>query len=193
MINILWLFLIVAGFLIAALTGQMDKVTEGIFQGAFRSVELMIKLIGPMAIWSGVMKIAKESDLIGLIGKKIRPIFKLVFPSIPDNHPASGAILMNLSANLLGLGNSATPLGIQAMNELQDLNKNHSTASLAMCTLLALNTSSLTIIPSTIISLRAASGSNYPAIIVLSTLFATSVSTITALFLDKVFRLFSNE
>jgi spore maturation protein A len=191
MINLLWLFLITTGILVAAFNGQMDKVSQGIFQGAAQSVELIINLLGPMAIWLGLMKVARESGLIKRISRFIRPIFRFIFPEIPDGHPASGAIILNLTANILGLGNSATPLGIQAMKELQKLNKNPVKASFAMCTLLALNTSSITVIPATIISLRAASGSDYPAIILVSTLFATTVSTITALLLDKFFRLFS--
>lgn len=191
MINLLWLLLITTGIIVAALTGQMDKVSQAIFQGAAQSVDLMIKLLGPMAIWLGLMKVSKKSGLINLISRIIRPVFRFIFPEVPDGHPASGAIILNLTANILGLGNSATPLGIQAMQELQQLNSNKSKASFAMCTLLALNTSSITIIPATIISLRAASGSSYPAIILVSTLFATTVSTFTALLFDKFFRLIS--
>ena len=117
--------------------------------------------------------------------------FLNIFPDIPTEDPASGAIVMNLTANILGLGNSATPLGIKAMKELQRLNNYSNRASFAMCTLLAINTAGLTLIPSTLISLRAASGSKEPSIILITTIFATLVSTITALLFDKFFRIVS--
>ncbi|MDI3547634.1 MAG: spore maturation protein [Halanaerobiales bacterium] len=191
MINLLWLGLIFTGIIVAAFTGQMDKVSEAIFQGTSDSVQILLKLIGPMALWLGLMNIAQKSGLTELIGKLIKPVFRLIFPDIPEDHPAAGAIIMNMSANMLGLGNSATPLGIKAMQELQDLNSESERASFAMCTLLALNTSSITLIPATIISLRAVTGSTNPAAILVSTLMATIFSTITALLLDKIFRLFS--
>ncbi len=190
MINILWFLLIIIGFIVAAINGNMDQISPAIFQAVTDSVDLMIKLLGPMALWLGLMNIAKESNLTELIAKLLRPLIKLIFPDIPRNHPAVAAIILNLTANILGLGNSATPLGIKAMNELQKLNNDSDKASNAMCTLLALNTSSITIIPAMIISLRAANGSNYPAIIITSTIFATTISTITALILDKFFRIF---
>ncbi len=191
MINIIWLILIVIGTLTAMITGNMDKLSEAIFNGIEDTVNISIKLIGPIALWSGIMKIARDAKLTELLSKLIKPIFSKLFPEIPDNHPASGSILLNLSANILGLGNSATPLGIMAMKDLQELNNNGLTASPAMCTLLALNTSSLTLIPATIISLRAAHNSQAPSIIILTTIFATTVSTVTALLLDRTFRIFS--
>ena len=191
MINIIWLVLIVIGILTAMLTGNMDKVSEAIFNGIEDTVNISIKLIGPLALWSGIMKIARDAKLTELLSKLMKPIFSKLFPEIPDNHPASGSILLNLSANILGLGNSATPLGIMAMKDLQDLNNNSISASPAMCTLLALNTSSLTLIPATIISLRAAHNSQVPSIIILTTIFATTVSTVTALIFDRTFRIFS--
>src|SRR6056297_2308339 len=190
MINIIWLVLIVIGILTAMLTGNMDKVSEAIFNGIEDTVNISIKLIGPLALWSGIMKIARDAKLTELLSKLMKPIFSKLFPEIPDNHPASGSILLNLSANILGLGNSATPLGIMAMKDLQDLNNNKTTASPAMCTLLALNTSSITLIPTTIISLRAAHNSHNPSIIIITTIFATTVSTITAFLFDRTFRFF---
>lgn len=188
MINYLWFFLIISGIVFAAINGKMGDVSMAIFQGVEDSVEIIIKLLGPMALWLGLMNIAKESGLTKQIGKLIKPLFHFIFPQVPEKHPASGAIILNLTANIFGLGNSATPLGIKAMQELQKLNNSPTRASLAMCTLLALNTSSITIIPATIISLRAVSGSDYPGIIIISTIFATSVSTITAIIVDRCFR-----
>ncbi|MFW5998572.1 MAG: nucleoside recognition domain-containing protein [Bacillota bacterium] len=193
MINFIWFFLICSGILVSMVNGEINQLTEVIFNSSFRSVEIAFKLIGPMALWSGLMKIASESNLTELIADKIKPIFKLLFPEIKENTSAMGTILLNLSANIFGLGNAATPLGIKAMEELQKLNSDKKTASPAMCTLLALNTSSLTIIPATIISLRAASGSNNPTLIIITTIFSTGISTITALLLDRTFRGFYRE
>ena len=141
-----------------------------------------------MAFWLGIMNIAEKS-LTELIGKLLRPMKYI--PDVPVDDPASGAIVMNL-INILGLGNSATPLGIKAMQELQRLNNYSCKASFAMCTLLAINTAGLTLIPATLISLRAASGSEEPAVILITTIFATLVSTISALLFDKFFRIFSD-
>ena len=189
MINILWFIFIIISFIIAAFNGKMDQISPAIFKALSDSVDLTINLLGPMAFWLGLMNIAKKAKLTELIGKLLRPIIKFIFPDIPEDDPATGAIIINLAANMLGLGNSATPLGIKAMEELKRLNNNSNKASFAMCTLLALNTSSITIIPATIISIRIVSGSVNPAIIIVSTLFATAVSTITALIFDKFFRI----
>ncbi|HHU92414.1 MAG TPA: nucleoside recognition protein [Halanaerobiaceae bacterium] len=192
MINILWFLFIVFSFLVAALNGRMEQISPAIFQAITDTVNLFLALIGPMAFWLGIMNIAKKSKLTDLIASLLRPIIKLIFPDIPENDPASGAIVMNITANILGLGNAATPLGIKAMQELQRLNNNSKKASFAMCTLLAINTAGLTLIPATIISLRAASGSEDPGIILFTTIFATLFSTITALIFDKFFRLISS-
>lgn len=193
MVNLLWLALIIVGITTAMINGKMDEVSQSIFAGAVDTVEILIKLIGPMALWLGLMNIARESGLTDLLAKIIKPLLNFIFPEIPDNHPASGSILLNLTANMLGLGNSATPLGIKAMQDLQDLNNKKNSASISMCTLLALNTSSVTLVPATIISLRAAAGSSKPALILITTFFATSASTVTALILDKIFRYFTGE
>ena len=193
MINYVWLFLIGCGIVTSMLTGGMEELTKAIFNSAIMSIDLAIKLLGPMILWSGLMKIAEKSNLTNLIARIINPVFKLIFPQIPPGDPAAGTILMNFSANLLGIGNSATPLGIKAMQDLQRINPERNRASAAMCTLLAVNTSSLTLIPATIISLRAASGSIAPGIIIISTIFATAISTITALIMDKTARMFSGE
>ncbi len=190
MINTIWLILILSGTITAILTGNMETLSDAIFNGLEDTVEISLKLIGPLVLWSGLMKIARDADLTKLISRLFKPIFSFLFPEIPGNHPAAGSIILNLSANLLGLGNSATPLGILAMKDLQKLNSNKKTASPAMCTLLALNTSSLTIIPTTIISLRAAHNSQNPSIILITTIFATTISTFTALLFDRVFRVF---
>ena len=192
MINILWFIIIIAGLIIAACTGNMAHISTAIFKAISDSVNLSIGLLGPMAFWLGIMNIAEKSKLTELIGKLLRPILKYIFPDVPVDDPASGAIVMNLTANILGLCNSATPFVIKAIHELQRLNNYSCKASFAMCTLLAINTAGLTLIPATLISLRAASGSEEPAVILITTIFATLVSTISALLFDKFFRIFSD-
>ncbi len=193
MMNLIWSLLVIIGIIVSIINGQIEELASSIFQASTNTMEIAIRLAGPMALWSGMLKIAREADLTKLMAKIIKPVFKLIFPEIVDDDAALGAILLNISANIMGLGNSATPLGIKAMKELQRLNKDHRRASRAMCTLLALNTSSLTIIPATVISLRAASGSVNPALITVTTIFATSISTLTAIFMDKTFRIFTRE
>ena len=193
MVNLLWLGMILSGVITAAFTGRIDHVSQAIFGGTTTSVQIIISLIGPMALWMGLMNIASESGLIDRLGRLIQPMIRLIFPDLPKDHPAAASIMMNLTANLLGLGNSATPLGIKAMQDLHALNKDSERATYPMCTLLALNTSSLTLVPATIISLRVASGSSNPSLIMISTLFATSISTLTALICDRTFQLFAQE
>lgn len=188
MINIIWLTLLVIGIIGGAILGNIENVSQAIFQSTTESVEIVIKLMGPIALWLGLLNIAREAGLVEKLAELIRPLFKYIFPDIYQHDRASGAILLNITANILGMGNSATPLGIKAMQELQKLNPEKDRASPAMCTLLALNTSGITLIPTTIISLRAATGSLSPAEIGVTTIFATTISTITAIILDKTFR-----
>lgn len=190
MINHIWFFLILTGLLFSLFTGNLEETSIIIFSALAETVDISLKLLGPIALWLGLMNIARQAGLIDNLSRVFKPIIKYLFPEIPSSHPAAGSILLNLSANMLGMGNSATPLGIKAMKELQELNTNHNIASASMCTLLALNTSSITLFPMTIISFRAAAGSIQPAVILISTLLATSVSTITAIILDKLFRYF---
>lgn len=193
MINLLWLVLICGGIAISLLTGNLVTLNQAIFQGAKESVQICINLLGPMAFWLGIMKIAKKSGLINKLTRGISPVISKLFPDIPSDSDAAGAILLNLSANFFGLGNSSTPMGIKAMKELQNYNDKKETASPAMCTLLALNTSSVTVIPATVISLRVAAGSSNPAVITVSTIIATCASTTAALIIDRLFRQFHRE
>ena len=188
MINIVWFILISSSILLAIFNGNISEINKIILESTISTIELSIRLFGPMIFWLGIMNIVKKSGISQLIAKLLKPFFTFIFTEIPADSSAAGAILLNFSANILGLGNSATPLGINAMRELQVLNNNKKLASPAMCTLLAINTSSLTILPTTIISLRIAAGSSSPTIIIITTIFATSVSTITAILLDKTFR-----
>jgi spore maturation protein A len=160
-----------------------DPVTHKEKSGA---VGLAIDYIGIMALWLGFMKIAEAAGLIQLLARGIAPVFRFLFPRVPVDHPAAGAMLMNIAANMLGLDNAATPLGIKAMKELQELNGSKDTASNAMCMFLALNTSSLMLLPVTVIGWRVASGSTAPATIIVPTLIATLCGKIAAIISCKL-------
>ncbi len=187
MINSVWLFLIVSGIAVAAARGSMGDVSAGIMAGASSSVELFLGLMGIMALWTGVMRVAERSGLVETLSRAIRPVLVPIFPGVPKNHPAMGAVVMNLAANMLGLGNAATPIGINAMKELQKLNPRPSRATNAMCTFLVLNTSSVQVIPATVIGLRASAGSSNPTEIVGTALLATTISTLAGLLAVKTF------
>ncbi|MGO1369866.1 MAG: nucleoside recognition domain-containing protein [Senegalia sp. (in: firmicutes)] len=185
MINIIWFLFIVIGVVVAAFTGNIEAVTEAAIDNAELAVELSIGLVGIMALWLGIMKIAEESGLVQLLGRLLRPIMVRLFPEVPEDHPAMGAMVMNMAANVLGLGNAATPLGLKAMNELNEINEDKETASNAMCTFLAINTSSVTLIPATVIAYRSAAGSANPTEIIGPVIIATLASTIAAIIAVK--------
>jgi len=194
MINIIWLILLLFGVLMAIISSitsgsfePLIQVTDALFKQSKTAVDLAIGLIGLMALWLGMMKLAEESGLIKILAKGVRPVMIRLFPEIPEDHPAMGAMVMNIAANMLGLGNAATPLGLKAMQELQKLNEKAETATNAMVTFLAINTSSVTIIPATVIGIRVSAGSANPASIIGTALFATTCSTIVAITLAKLF------
>lgn len=180
-INIIWLSMVLVATLTAAYTGRMDEVTKASFDSAKAAVTLAIGLIGPMALWLGVMKVAEAGGLLRIIARGMRPLMTRLFPEVPPEHPAMSAMIMNLSANALGLGNAATPMGIKAMQELDKLAAERGTATNAMCLFLAINTSSVTILPLGVITVRAAAGAQDPAGIFLPTLIATICSTTVAI------------
>ncbi|AKG35452.1 nucleoside recognition domain-containing protein [Paenibacillus durus] len=188
MINVIWLGMIVIGFVFAAVNGRMDAFTAAVFDGAKNGVTVSFGLISVLVFWLGVMKVAEDAGLLRVIAKLLGPVVRFLFPDVPKGHPAIGYILSNMSANLLGLGNAATPMGIKAMQELQTLNPEKDTATPAMCTLLALNTASITLIPATLIAIRLNYGSADPADIVGTTLAATFVATLAAIFADRLCR-----
>jgi len=188
MVNWIWLFFIVISVVVAAATGKMDTVTQAAFDGAKSGVTVSFGLISIMVFWLGMMRIAEDAGLLAKLARLLRPLVRWLFPDIPKDHPAIGYIMSNLSANLFGLGNAATPMGIKAMQELQKLNPDKDTATPAMCTLLALNTSSITIVPTTLIAIRMNYGSANPAEIIGTTLAATFVATAAAIFADRWYR-----
>lgn len=190
MMNIIWLGLILVGVTVAAFTGKASAVTDAAFAGGKLAIETMLGLAGLMALWMGIMKIAEKAGLMEALAALLRPVVRALFPSVPGDHPAIGAMIMNIAANMLGLGSAATPFGLKAMAELQALNEEKETASEAMCTFLTLNTASITLVPGTIIALRATYGSANPAEVVMATLAASTLAGIFAVGLDGAVRAF---
>jgi len=186
MLNYIWFGMMFIAVVVGTFTGNIDAVTEAAIDMAKVAVNLAIGLIGIMALWLGIMKIAEESGLIRIIARGLRPITIRLFPDVPPDHPAIGSIVLNMSANILGLGNAATPLGLKAMEELQELNPSKETATNAMAMFLALNTSSVQLIlPATVVALMGSFSSQ----LFITTLVATTMSTIAAVvavkFLEK--------
>ncbi len=169
---------------------KMKEVTNSALDYAGIAVDIALGLIGIMTLWLGVMKVAEEAGLIKIIANAMKPITKFLFPSVPQDHPAMGAMIMNMAANMLGLGNAATPFGLKAMEELDKLNPEKGVATNAMCTFLAVNTAGLTLIPATAIAVRAASGSSDPAIIIGTSVFGASCATIAGITSAKILEKF---
>ncbi|MEW6063640.1 nucleoside recognition protein [Desulforamulus profundi] len=189
MVNYVWLGMMVFGILVAAAQGHIEVVTKAALDGAQVAVKTSLSLIAIITFWLGIMKLAEAAGLVRALARLVRPVTGFLFPSVPKDHPAMGAIVMNLSANILGLGNAATPMGLIAMQELQKLNKHRpDTASEAMCTFLALNTGCITIIPTTIIGIRVLYGSQDPTEIVGTTIFATLCGMTVAILVDRILR-----
>lgn len=192
MLNYIWLGLIIVGITVAVVKdlsretepGEQRFVTvqrvtnDGIIGSAKTAVTIAIGLIGIMALWLGVMKIAEQAGLIAKLASVLKPITTRLFPDVPADHPAMGAMIMNISANMLGLANAATPLGLKAMEELNKLNKKLGTATDAMCTFLVINTSNVQLIAATVIAIRVAAGSTNPTEFLGAAIVATTISTI---------------
>ncbi len=169
---------------------KLKQVTNAVLSYASTAVEIALGLIGIMALWLGVMKVAESAGLITIIAKALKPITTRLFKDVPPDHPAVGAMVMNISANMLGLSNAATPFGLKAMEELDKLNPNKGTATNAMCTFLAINTAGITLIPASAIAIRAAAGSSEPAIIIGTSIFGATCATIAGLIAVKIFEKF---
>lgn len=188
MVNAIWLFMLATGIIVAAINGRIDAVTVSAMKAAELGVETAIGLIGVMSLWLGLMKLAEEAGFIRALARIFGPVIRRIFPSLKPDSPALGAIIMNLSANILGLGNAATPFGLKAMQELQKENPNPEVASPAMITFLALNTSCITLIPATIIGVRLKAESVNPTEIIGTTIFATGCAMTLAIFVDYLIR-----
>ena len=183
MLNYIWFGMMFISVVVGIFTGNIDAVTEAAINMAKVAVEISIGLIGIMALWLGIMKIAEASGLIRIIARGLKPITVRLFPDVPPDHPAMGSIVLNMAANMLGLGNAATPMGLKAMEELQELNPRKDTATDSMVMFLAINTSSVQlIVPATVVALMGATASQ----IFLTTILATLASTIAAIVAVKV-------
>lgn len=185
--NIVWLLLIGAAVVTAAFKGTMAAVSNAAFSSAGTAIELAIGLVGGMTLFLGLMRVAQDAGLIQMLARALRPVFRILFPEVPRDHPALGAIAMNFGANMLGLGDAATPFGLKAMEDLQTLNTDKDSATDAMCMFVALHSSSLQLIPVMVISLRAAAGSRNPSEIIAATFFATIISMVVAVVASKMF------
>ena len=186
--NYIWYFLIVISIIFGAVNGKLNDVANAIFSGTELAVKIILTLLGIMTFWLGIMKIAEKSGIVEFLSKILNPIAQKIFPEIPKDNPIIGDVAMNFSANALGLANAATPIGIKAIEGMQELNKDKESASNSMCTLLAMNTAGFQLIPATVIAILAANGCNNPTEIIIPTLIVTSTAFISAIIIAKLFK-----
>ena len=194
-LNVVWILFFVGAFIACLIqcfffgnSGVFNDVMQSVFSMSKTAFEIAIGLTGILAFWLGIMKIGEKAGAVQMLAKLVSPLMKRLFPSVPANHPAMGSMLMNISANMLGLDNAATPLGLKAMKELQDINPNKDTASDAQILFLVLNASGLTLIPVSIMTYRAKLGAANPADIFLPILFATFFSTVAGILVTSFFQ-----
>jgi spore maturation protein A len=180
MLNYIWFGLMAIALVVAAIQGTADAVTKAAVESASTSVQIAIGLIGIMTLWLGIMRVAEAAGLVSLVGRALRPLIRWLFPDVPPEHPAAGAVVLALAANVLGLNNAATPLGIKAMEELQTLNPDKDVATNAMVTFMAVTTSGVQLVPATMIGVLAAAGSTVPTAIIAPTVAATFIGTLAA-------------
>lgn len=190
MLNYIWFGLMAIALVVAAFNGTAAAVTKGAVDSAKVAVEISLGLVGIMTLWLGIMRVAEKAGLITALARLLRPFRRLLFPEVPPDHPAIGAMIMNIAANMLGLSNAATPLGIKAMEELQTLNPDKETASNAMVTFMALNTAGIQFVPATIIGVLAAAGAKQPTAIIPTTIVATFCGAIAAVTTAKILQRF---
>ena len=188
MVNYIWIFLILIGIFFSLLTGNFDTINNSILTNGKEGFDMVISILPIIVLWTGIMKIAEDSGLLKKFANFVQPILSRLFPTVPKDNPALGYIASNIAANMMGLGSAATPFGLKAMKELQKINKEKDTASVAMITFLVLNTAGVTIIPTTVIALRMMSGSKNPTEIIITSVLATTISSISGLLLDYFIR-----
>ena len=188
--NVIWIILIAVSVITAVFTGRLEELTKAIFEGAKTAVEISLYLLGIVSLWLGITKIIEDSGLIHRISHLFRPLITRLFTTIPDDHPAISSITLNMLANLFGLGNAATPLGIKAMQDLQTLNEEKDTLSFEMMLFIVVNTASVQLLPFTVVGILSSFGSVNPSGIVLPTICATVISAVIALCILFLFRRF---
>ncbi len=186
MLNFIWLFMMVMSVIIGLITGKIPEVVLAVTDSAKFAFTLALGLTGVMALWLGIMKIAEHAGLINLLTKALKPLLLWLFPDVPANHPAMGAIAMNMAANILGLSNAATPFGLRAMAELEKLNPYPGVATNTMCTFLALHSSNLQLVPATAIALLAATGALHPTDIIMPFVLSSLCAVIAAIVISKI-------
>lgn len=187
MLNYIWLAFLLISVVVGGLTGKLPEMTKGVFETASDAVmKIALPLIGIMAIWLGIMRLAERSGLVQLIARALRPLMRVLFPEVPADHPAMGAMVMNMAANMLGLGNAATPLGLRAMTLLEKLNPRPGTATNAMCTFLAINTASIQLVPTTAMAILAVNHSSDPTVIVVPAILSTCVAACSGVVAAKI-------
>ncbi|MDR0764622.1 MAG: nucleoside recognition protein [Synergistaceae bacterium] len=181
MMNYIWVGLVAIAILAGVATGNIEGVQTALFGFAETAVDIVIGLVGVMVFWMGLMKVAEKAGVTEKIGLAIKPVMTKLFPDVPADHPAMSSMVMNLAANVIGLGNAATPFGLKAMKDLQSLNKTKDMATDAMVMFLAINTTSVTLIPTSVIALRASAGSKNPTEVLGAIIVATVISTATGI------------
>jgi len=181
MMNYIWLTIVILAIVLGGINGKIENVTKSAIDAASSSVTIAIGLIGTMALWLGIMKIAEDSGLLALAAKAITPILKKLFPDVPAGHPAMASMTMNIAANMLGLSNAATPMGLKAMEDLETLNAHPGVATNAMCMFLTINTAGLQLVPATVIGVLASAGSKDPTVIIGTTIAATFTALIAGI------------
>lgn len=186
MMNYIWLTIVILAVVLGGINGKIEDVTKSAIDSAGNAVVIAIGLIGLMALWLGIVKIAEDSGLMSLLAKAIAPILKWLFPDVPAGHPAMGSMTMNIAANMLGLSNAATPLGLKAMEDLETLNEYPGVATNAMCTFLVINTAGVQLIPATMIGIMASAGSKDPTAIIGTTVAATCTALIVGITTVKI-------
>lgn len=186
MINYVWFIMIFFGILVGLLTGQGEAISNSIIKSADSTVSLMIGLVGIMCFWCGVMKVAEKSGFTNKIAKFLKPILKLLFKEAAQDEKALGAIVMNITANMMGLGNAATPFGIKAMEEMDRLNKEKGRASNDMALFLVLNAACIQLVPSTVLAIRSATGSTNAGIIILPAVISSTIAAVCGIIFCKI-------
>ncbi|AAO34885.1 spore maturation protein A [Clostridium tetani E88] len=186
MVNYIWFFILIIGIVVGIITGRGELMSRVIISSTTSSVDLIIKLLGIMSLWCGIMKIAEKSGLTDKLAKILKPILRLILKDAGKDDKTLGSIVMNITANMMGLSNAATPFGIKAMENMQEINLDKDKASDDMAMFLVLNAACIQIIPTTIISIRAASGSNSPADIILPSILTTGMAGIVGIISCKI-------
>ena len=186
MMNTIWVFLVLFSYIFSFFAGTTEAVTAAVFSGAEKAVELVLSLLGMMCLWTGLLSVAEESGITAKIERLLSPLMRFLFPSLPEGSSARHAIVMSMTANLLGLSNAATPLGLSAMEKLQKQNLSPDTATDHMCMFVVINTASITLIPTTLLTLRSAAGSAEPFSVMVPVWICSFLSVASGIFAAKL-------